>query len=111
MTILREANADAKIIRKVKSGSFHPAPKVESAVIKIIPFNKSRMEELFWPAVESGFRHKRQTLANALQTDLKIAKEQTRQALTGLGLNELARAEELSFEDWKNLSDVLKKEF
>ena len=111
MTILREANAEAKIIRRVKPGSFHPAPKVESAVIKITPFKKSKMAELFWPAVESGFRHKRQTLANALQTDLKITKEKTHQLLKSLDLSELARAEELSFDNWKSLSDKLKKEF
>ena len=69
------------------------------------------MAELFWPAVESGFRHKRQTLANALQTDLKITKEKTHQLLKSLDLSELARAEELSFDNWKNLSDKLKKEF
>lgn len=111
MTILREANAQAKIIRKVKPGSFHPSPKVESAVIKITPFKKSRMEELFWPAVEAGFRHKRQTLANGFHTDLKISKDKTKEILKSLDINELARAEELSFENWKNLGDKLKKEF
>lgn len=111
MTVLREANADAKIIRKVKPGSFHPAPKVESAVIKIIPFKQSKMEELFWPAVEAGFRHKRQTLANGFHTDLKIPKDKTKEILKSLDINELARAEELSFEDWKKLSAKIKDKF
>lgn len=111
MTVLREANAQAEIIRKVKPGSFHPAPKVESAIIKITPFKESRMEELFWPAVESGFRHKRQTLANGFHTDLKMSKDKTKEILKSLDINELARAEELSFDNWKDLSNKLKKEF
>ncbi len=107
MTVLREANAEAEIIRTVKPGSFYPAPAVDSAVIKLIPA-ESKMERLFWPIVESGFRHKRQTLANALLADLYIPKADTTKALEEVGLTAMARAEELSFEQWEKLSSKLK---
>ena len=108
MTILREANAEAEILRTVKPGSFYPHPKVDSAVIRITPYPASKMEQLFWPIVESGFRHKRQTLANALSADLQIAKSETTKVLENVGLTTMARAEELSFEQWERLCKQLK---
>ncbi len=108
MTVLREANAQAEIIRNVKPGSFYPTPQVDSAVIKLIPFAENKMEVLYWPIIESGFRHKRQTLANALMADLYIAKADTAKTLEEIGLTAMARAEELSFEQWETLSQKLK---
>lgn len=110
MTILREANADAEIIRTVKPGSFYPVPKVDSAIIKLTPFAENKMEQLFWPIIESGFRHKRQTLANALSADLQIPKSETAKILEKVGLTAMARAEELSFEQWSELCGILKIE-
>jgi len=111
MTIFREANAEAEIIRTVKPGSFYPAPKVDSAVIRLTPYTKNAMERVFWPAVESGFRHKRQTLANALLADLQIAKTETAKILEEIGHTAMARAEELSFEQWEKLSSKYKMQF
>lgn len=108
MTVLREANTEAEIIRTVESSSFYPVPKVDSAVIKLTPFQGNKMEQLFWPIVESGFRHKRQTLANALSADLQIPKSETAKVLEEVGLTGMARAEELSFEQWETLSQKLK---
>jgi 16S rRNA (adenine1518-N6/adenine1519-N6)-dimethyltransferase len=107
MTVLREANAEAEIICAVKPGSFYPAPQVDSAVIKLTPFAENKMEALFWPIIESGFRHKRQTLANALSADLQIPKADTGKALGEIGLTAMARGEELSFEQWVKLSPRL----
>ncbi|MEX2361774.1 MAG: rRNA adenine N-6-methyltransferase family protein, partial [Patescibacteria group bacterium] len=111
MTVLREANAEAEIIRRVLPGSFYPAPKVDSAVIKLTPFSDNKMEQLFWPIIESGFRHKRQTLANALSADLQIAKADTAKVLEEVGLTAMARAEELSFEQWEKLCQKLKSNY
>lgn len=108
MTVLREANATAEIVRIVKPESFYPAPKVESAVITLVPLGQDKMESLFWPVVESGFRHKRQTLANALLADLRIPKSETVAELERLNHSPMARAEELSFADWKELSQSLR---
>lgn len=104
LTILTEASATSTIIRTVKPGSFYPRPKVDSAIIKLEPFEKSKMETIFWPAVEAGFGHKRQTLANALNKNLKTPKAKTAAFLESLSLSGLARAQELSFENWQALS-------
>lgn len=103
LTLLTEANATIKKIRTVKPGSFYPLPKVDSSVVVITPLAASRQEEIFWPAVEAGFRHKRQTLANSLK-DLMIDKATSEKMLTELGLNPMIRPAELSLDDWMGLS-------
>jgi len=106
LTVLTEASATARVIRTVKPGSFHPAPKVDSAILELTPSVHHRMDDIFWPAVEAGFRHKRQTLANSLK-DLMIAKADSEAMLTKLGLDPMVRPQVLSFHDWKNLSKLL----
>jgi len=104
MTVLTEANATVKIIRKVQPGSFYPMPGVESAIILVTPLEKTRMEDIYWPAIEAGFRHKRQTLANSLKNDLTWPKSEAEASLEKMGLTKLARPAELSFEQWVELS-------
>ncbi len=108
LTILTEAAAKAEIIRIVKPGSFYPMPKVDSAIIRLSPFQKNQMENIFWPAVEAGFRHKRQTLANSLK-DLGLKKEVSQGTIEQIGLDPMVRPQVLSFEDWKNISKLLEK--
>lgn len=106
LTLLVETNATAKIIRKVMPGSFYPSPKVESAIIVITPSPTSRQEEVFWPAVEAGFRHKRQTLANSLKNDLSWSKNEVECLLEKMGLTKMARPAELSLENWIEVSKL-----
>lgn len=108
LTILVEANAEAKIVRKVKPGSFYPRPRVDAAILVVRP-KQNEMEKIFWPAVEAGFRHRRQTLANALSKDLGLNKAQTAAMLEKGGLSKLARAQELSFAHWQRLTKLLSK--
>lgn len=107
LTLITEANAETKIIRTVKPGSFYPQPKVDSAVISIIPKPVSQMEQIFWPAVEAGFRHKRQTLANAISKDLHIPKGKVENLIIELGLDPLVRPAVLTFEQWVSLSNKI----
>ncbi len=108
LTILAEANAASKIVRKVRPGSFYPKPKVESAIITVRP-RKSEVDKLYWPAVEAGFRHKRQTLCNAINKDLKIPKAKIIALLERAKLAPLIRAQDLSFDDWATISQRIEK--
>lgn len=109
LTLLSEAAAKAKIVRTVKPGSFYPRPKMDSAIIELTLLPKSRLTEIFWPAVEAGFRHKRQTLANAVSKDLKIPKSKITALLENYKINPLVRAQNLTFEDWKTISQRIEK--
>lgn len=106
-TVRVEANATAIIIRKVKPGSFYPSPNVDSAIVRLT-LGENHEAKVFWPAVEAGFRHKRQTLANCLKTDLHLPRPKVEKILTKAGIDLMARAQVLSFEDWVKLSTELK---
>jgi 16S rRNA A1518/A1519 N6-dimethyltransferase RsmA/KsgA/DIM1 with predicted DNA glycosylase/AP lyase activity len=65
--------------------------------------------KIYWPAVEAGFRHKRQTLVNALNKDLKIPKAKLIEAFEKVELPVLSRAQNLTFEHWQVLSKRIEK--
>jgi len=109
LTILVEANAKAKLIRTVKPGSFYPSPKTHSAIVSLEIDQKAKADSVFYPAVEAGFRHKRQMLINALSRDLALSKPVLREIFTEAKVPHDWRAQSLSFEQWVELSGQLKK--
>ena len=55
-------------IRVVEKGSFHPPPKVRSAVVSLVPRAEARARAaLFGPTVRAIFAQRRKTLRNALR--------------------------------------------
>jgi len=54
-------------IFNIKSGSFRPKPKVESAFIKFVPNKKENIPEGFESFLKKSFRSPRKTLRNNLQ--------------------------------------------
>jgi 16S rRNA (adenine1518-N6/adenine1519-N6)-dimethyltransferase len=98
--------ATAEILFNVDKNAFSPAPKVDSAVIKIIPQRKFNKEEdkKFFRIVRAGFSSKRKTLVNNLSTSLKIKKEIVEEKLILASLNKNTRAQELDLESWKKLA-------
>ena len=108
LSISVKAYGQPKIIRKVPAGYFSPAPKVDSAVIKIVAisksFFKSITEKSFFELAKKGFSQKRKMLINNLGLGNGIFE------VCGVPLK--ARAENLSLENWKCLvkNNVNKKE-
>lgn len=109
MTLLREAEADCVLVRKVAAGSFAPPPQVESAVIKVTPYEQSLRSTIFWPAVEAAFSHKRQKMSNAIG-GLPIAKSRVAELLAAVDISPAVRPSELTFGQWQALSAVLEQE-
>ena len=61
--------AEPKIISFVSKNCFWPAPKVDSAIIKIVPGQKPEISpDLFFKVVKAGFAHPRKQLVNNLTT-------------------------------------------
>mgnify|MGYP001613980862 CR=1 FL=1 len=109
LTLLCEAAATTTIVRTVKPGSFYPRPKTDSAIIKLTLLPENRSSQIYWPAVEAGFRHKRQTLVNSLARDLLLPKSAVLEIFTALKLAPLVRPQVLTLDDWLKLSEVLQK--
>ncbi|MFH1308452.1 MAG: 16S rRNA (adenine(1518)-N(6)/adenine(1519)-N(6))-dimethyltransferase RsmA [Patescibacteria group bacterium] len=90
--------ADAKIIKYVSRNCFYPVPKVDSAIIKIIPKQIPNIDvKKFFQLVKMGFSSKRKKLKNNLKGIIK--KE------IDFDLN--LRAEDLSVNDWIKLFNIL----
>ncbi len=98
-----------KIISYVSKKSFWPQPKVDSAIIKIAKIKKPKGLNIkrFFQIVKAGFSSPRKQLVNNLAKGLNLKKEEIKKALTQSHLETQARAENLSLEDWLNLSGKL----
>ncbi len=96
---------------RVSAGSFVPAPKVDSAVVRIDlydePKYKPRDEKLFRALIRAAFEMRRKTLVNAVSAKLGISKERITAALAEMSLPETVRGERLSTEEFVTLADLL----
>lgn len=101
-----------KKLFKVSAGSFIPAPKVDSAVVRIDlypePIYKPKNEKLFRDLIRAAFEMRRKTLVNAVSAKLPhIPKEKILSAIRELGESDTVRGERLSTEQFVKLSDFL----
>lgn len=92
--------AKAEIVSYVRKRSFYPQPKVDSAIIKIIPQPIPKINtKKFFQLVKTGFSSKRKMLKNNLQLEESILKK--------IKINPKTRAENLSIQDWLKLYDEI----
>ena len=100
--------AEPKILFYVSKNSFWPKPKVDGAVLKIIPLTNTNRKltntKLFFQLVKGGFSQPRKQLCNNLAKGLKLNKEKTKNWLLENQINPIQRAETLSIKDWLNLT-------
>ncbi|MDH5597244.1 MAG: 16S rRNA (adenine(1518)-N(6)/adenine(1519)-N(6))-dimethyltransferase RsmA [Candidatus Peregrinibacteria bacterium] len=110
-TVETEIFASAEYVATVPADSFYPAPKVDSAILKLTVLHEPRVpaEELddFLRLVKFGFSQKRKKLANSLGAGLHKEPSEVRELLKVAGIPGDVRAEELEIEDWQRLKAVL----
>ena len=103
LSISVKAYGEPKMVTRVPSRYFSPAPKVDSAVILIKNisreiFKKNKISENnFWEYIHVGFAHKRKKLSSNLKKYLKLTENDKKNHELMLGNK---RAEELSVKDW-----------
>lgn len=111
LTILSQFWADVKIMKLVGRRSFFPAPKVNSALVKLIVREKPLLElsdySHFRKVIKAGFSQRRKNIKNCLLSG-RFSKEKIASALNSLGLDENIRGEKLSIEMFGKLSEELK---
>lgn len=102
--------SDPEILLKVPKTVFMPQPKIDSSVIKLnikkeLPNVDS--EQLF-KVVKAAFSKRRKTVLNALSSyGFDLDKEFIKNALEEIEINPEIRAENLSLEDFINISKIL----
>lgn len=92
---------------------FFPAPKVDSAVLKLVIRKEKPVElideKMFFRCIKAGFGQRRKTLSNSLMGLGDVTKEQVKACLEELGIDEKRRAETLSLEEFANIANYFSK--
>jgi len=111
LTILSQFWADVKIVRHVGRKSFFPSPKVNSAIVKLKVRQTPRLELSdyghFKKTIKAAFSQRRKNIKNCLLSG-GFSRENIKNAMEKLGLDENIRGEKLSIEQFGQLSEALK---
>ena len=111
LTILSQFWAEVELLKLVGRKSFYPAPKVNSALVKLTVREKPLLDlsdyTHFRKTVKAGFSQRRKNIKNCLVSN-GFSKENVKNALAKLGLDENIRGEKLSIEMFGKLSEELK---
>ncbi len=94
----------------IPASAFHPAPKVDSAVLRVDiypePLIPRETLPTFFKLAKAGFSQKRKTLRNSLSSGLRIKAQEVEALLRSAGIDPMRRAETLSIEEWKRLCEA-----
>lgn len=122
MSILAVATqyyAESELLFTVSKNAFFPVPKVDSCVIKIVPYpyphpsplpeGEREFRKKFFRVVRAGFSAKRKVLINNLANSFHLDKKEVEKKLKIAGINPTARAQELDMDEWKKLTRIFSK--
>lgn len=104
------SSSSVRLVKRVPAGAFFPPPKVESAILQIVPLTWEEREKYFnihpdrvMELAKRGFAHPRKYLAS----NLGLSPEQ-KLILSDLMGSDRVRAEDLSPAQWASLAKALK---
>ena len=111
LSILTQFNAEVELIQKVGRRSFYPAPKVDSALVRIKINDTPRVTVSDYTflkrVVKACFATRRKNIKNSLING-GFDKAAVAKALAALNISENTRGETLAIEDFAKLSEELK---
>ena len=100
-----------QLLFNVSAGSFMPAPKVDSAVIRLDILENPRVqlknEKLFFRIIKSAFGQRRKTLSNSLSSGLSLPKGDIINALETAGVPANYRAEQLTMQQLADIANAV----
>jgi len=91
----------------VPGADFLPPPKVDSTVLKFIPRERFPDEVGLVRTMHIGFAQRRKTLVNNLVAGFRIGRSDAEDLLESVGIDSVARAQELTEDQWKQLHQRL----
>ena len=99
-----------QIAARIPAVAFYPAPKVDSAVVRVDMYSRPSIptadREAFFRLAKAGFSQKRKTLRNALAGGLHLAPARAGEMLEAAGIDPMRRAETLGLDEWGKLVAV-----
>lgn len=106
LSLLVQYYTQGTVVCTVPNTVFMPRPKVESAVVYLKLRGVSKNEN-FFKVTRAAFNMRRKTLVNALAKGLNLEKAKIADCLSAINLSEQIRGEELSLEQYLELSQLL----
>ena len=103
-----------KMLFTVQPGSFYPAPRVTSAVIRLDVHKQPAVEVPdgdeagLFRLIRASFSQRRKTIANVVASGLNLPKPQVLEALRAAGLDARLRPEQLTLQDYCRLLGTLR---
>jgi 16S rRNA (adenine1518-N6/adenine1519-N6)-dimethyltransferase len=107
LTLFVQLYARARVLMTLDPGSFHPPPKVRSAVVVLEPDKKPYASEELIELISAAFRMRRKTLVNNLAGWHNLDRRVAEDVLAAAGLRTNARAEEINLSSYMTLASLL----
>ena len=111
ISVLCQYYTEPEIICTVPAGLFVPAPKVDSAVLRMrfreTPAVSVKDEDIFFRTVKAAFSQRRKTLLNCLLSNFPKTREEITEIMDSVGIDTKRRGETLSLDEFARLSDAL----
>ena len=108
LTVALQTYCDVELLFKVGRGAFLPAPRVDSAVVRLTPLAQPRAPisdpDHYEAVVRAAFGQRRKTLRNALRAKFDGVDE----ALVRAGIDGERRGETLSIAEFAKLAEALR---
>jgi 16S rRNA (adenine1518-N6/adenine1519-N6)-dimethyltransferase len=96
-----------EIIDYVPAECFYPAPKVDSAILRISVYRQPALDikdpDSFFRLVKAGFKAKRKQLVNSFSRGLELSKFDILPVMEKAGIDFTRRAETLTLDEWGTL--------
>ena len=102
LSVAAQSAGATRLVRRVPSASFWPAPRVESAILLIEPRLDAVSPKRLRPLLRSAFSSRRKTLKNALR-----AFPRSLEALQQLEIDPGLRPENVTVAEWARLATAL----
>lgn len=103
--------AQPQMLFSVSAGSFMPAPKVDSAVMRLdvlkTPPVEVKDEKKFFAVIKSAFSQRRKVISNSLSSGLSLSKADVATLLENSGVSPTARAEKLTLQNFADIANNL----
>ena len=105
LSIMLRYFCHAEYVFTVKPGAFRPAPKVDSAIVRLVPHDKPPVNidnfDAFSKLVNYSFTKRRKTIRNILKGQLEVSQ------IEALNIEPTIRPERLSLEDFAKISNTI----
>lgn len=111
LSVFLQYHADVETLKKISPAAFSPAPKVDSAVVRLSFLQKPRYEveneKLFFSLVRRSFQKRRKTLLNSLEnkTEEPFIKKNLEITLNTIQIDPTRRPETLTLKEWALLAN------